>query len=218
MKKRMKLFIITPLIIILILIFSSIGIYDYFFYPKTPVVSTSTNIKLDNWNLLKKFFPTGFNLSFKELSAESNTIFSQEELTDLAIAIINEMPEIKKYITGLRVDIENNHINLYFHINYKNIPLEAKLIFSCKAEDGKGIFHYEDGKFGFIHIPKNLIFQNVHNNSFVQFNKENGDIILSFETIKQLDVKNLQILNNDLVINFKGTIRFWDWLKNNKAT
>ncbi|MGL5245473.1 MAG: hypothetical protein ACRC7R_09905 [Sarcina sp.] len=215
MKKKLKIFIITPLIVLTIFLFSCIGIYHYSFSPKTTVISTNTDVELDNWSLLKKFFPTGFNLSFKELSAESNTLFSEKELTDLFIVAINEMPEIKNYITGLKVDISSPYITIYFHINYKNIPFEGKLIFSCKAEHGKGIFHYEGGKIGFLDIPKNLIFDKLKNTSVIQFDKEKGDIILSFETIKQLDVKNVQIKGHNLQINFRGTIKFWDWLNTN---
>lgn len=207
-KKRILTIILTIFIILSILGVGTYGAYYKYFYPKTPVKSIDTPIALDKWRLLVKFLPDNFKFSFKEIYVESDTKFTQEELTDIAIAAVNELPQLKEYITGLSVKIEGAYINIYVHFKYKNIPLEAKLTFTATSLDGKGIFHYDSGKIGFFNISKDFLFSKLEDTSIVQFNKITGDIILSFEGIKQLQVKNININNNKLEIIFRGTLKF----------
>ncbi|MGL4731741.1 MAG: hypothetical protein ACRCW0_09175 [Clostridium sp.] len=211
MKK--KKIIISVLVIIALLFIGIFFTYNYSLKPQVPVVSINKTVDIDTVEMAKKFLPKDIDLTFKEISAESHTTFTASEITDLFIATINEIPEVKEYVSGLKVTLDNNLINLYVDINYKGIPLGAKLIFSCHSIDGKGIFHFEKGNLGFINISKDMIFNNLTDTSLLQFNKDNGDIILSFQTIKLLNIRNMEIKDDQLIINFKGTIRFWDWLK-----
>ena len=118
------------------------------------------------------------------------------------------MPEVKKYVKGIKVDIDNNLINLYANINYNNIPLEANLIFQGKAENGKGVFHYKEGKVGFFNISKEMIFSNLQDNSIMKINKTNGDIILGIEYVNLLKITDIIVNNDSIEISFKGSLKF----------
>ncbi|MFH5938864.1 hypothetical protein, partial [Clostridium perfringens] len=175
--------------------------------PKLSVTSINSNIELNNWNLIKKFLPNNINLSLKEINVSSVTEFSDSELTDLFILALREEPDAIKDLKGLKVDIENDDINIYVDVNYKDIPFQGKLTFTAQSKDGKGIFHYKEGKVGFIDISKDTIFKNLQDNSILSFDKTNGDIILSFkDIIKYLQIKSIKVENNKIVIVFNGTI------------
>ena len=199
-KKKNKLFIVVLSVLILILacFFGVKAVYKSYFAPKVSVTSINSNIELNDWNLIKKFLPNNINLSLKEINVSS---------TDLFILALREEPDAIKDLTGLKVDIENDDINIYVDINYKNIPFQGKLTFTAQSKDGKGIFHYKEGKVGFIDISKDTIFKNLQDNSILSFDKTNGDIILSFkDIIKYLQIKSIKVENNKIVIVFNGTI------------
>lgn len=206
---------ITFFSIILILFISAFCAYNFSLKPQVPVVSVNQTVEINKVDFAKKFFPDNINISLKEISTESTTSFSPDEINNFFIAAINEIPDIKENVTGLKVTLDNNLTNLYVDFKYKGIPLGAKLIFSCKAVNGEGIFHFEKGNIGFINISKDTVFKNLTNTSFVKFDKSKGDIILSFKAIKFLNIKNLEIKDNNLIIKFKGTLDFRNWLKNN---
>ena len=198
-KKKNKLFIVILSILILILacFFGVKAVYKSYFAPKVSVTSINSNIELNDWNLIKKFLPNNINLSLKEINVSSTTEFSDSELTDLFILALREEPDAIKDLTGLKVDIEND----------EDIPFQGKLTFTAQSKDGKGIFHYKEGKVGFIDISKDTIFKNLQDNSILSFDKTNGDIILSFkDIIKYLQIKSIKVENNKIVIVFNGTI------------
>lgn len=205
--------ILGIIVTVLILISILLGVYYYSFAPKTEVESVQSEIVLDKKSLIVKFLPTDFKLNLKEVYVESTADFSEDELTDLFILAIKEIPELNSLVTGLKIDIEGENINMYFHTNVKNIPLEGRLTFAGQSKDGKGVFHYVDGKIGFIPISKEVIFNDTTDTSIVKFDKNQGDIILSFEEIKLLEVRNVVVDSNKVELTFRGTIRFWDWLK-----
>lgn len=211
--RKHKLYIASAIVLTIVIIQIIAGVYYLGFAPKTKVAPINKEIKLDRKTLLKKFLPSNFDISLKEVYVESDTIFTEEELEELFISIIKDMPELKGIITGVGIYTDKEYINLYFRMKYKNIPLEAKLIFSCRAENGKGIFHYEEGKIGFISISKDMIFKQNFRTAIMELDKDNGDIILSFDTIKQLEVRNVTAIDNGINIVFRGTIKFWDWLE-----
>lgn len=210
MTKNKKGILIALLSILIIIIASFLGvkiIYNSYFAPKIAVTPIDSTIELNNWNLIKKFIPNNVNLSLKEINVQSTTEFSDSELTDLFILALREEPNATKNLTGLKVDIENNDVNIYIDINYKGIPVQGKLTFTAQSKDGKGIFHYKEGKIGFIDIPKNIIFENLQDNSLLSFDKNNGDIILSFkDIIKYLKIKSITVENDKIIIVFNGTI------------
>ncbi|MGL5416531.1 MAG: hypothetical protein ACRDAU_12780 [Clostridium sp.] len=212
----MKKVVIGIIIFILVVILSTFAVYEFSFKPKVPVTSSNSVVSLTEWNLTKKFLPKDINLSLSQISATSDTNFTSEELTELFIAVVQESPELSQYVQGLQVKIDdNNKIELYVNILYKSIPVQAHLIFNCTAINGKGILHYDSGNIGFISIPQNLLFQNAQNNNIFQFDKSEGNIILSFPSIKNLDVQSMTTSNDNLNIKFTATLRFWDWLKTN---
>lgn len=211
MNKRKKLLLILPIPLICTVLVIAASYYFYF-YPKTNVTLLSENITLNNLDLASKFIPSDFDISFKEVSVQSTTEFTEDELTNLAVKSLQEIPEIQGIVTGLKVNIENNLINIYTHIKYKKIPVEIKLSFSSKVIEGKGVFHYEGGKVGLSKIPKNTIFKNLNDTSLIKYDKENGNAILSFESIKLLKIEALKIDNDAVTIVFKATLKFWDWL------
>ncbi|ELC8441505.1 hypothetical protein QYB59_000505 [Clostridium perfringens] len=210
MTKKKKRLLIVSLSLLIVIIASFLGVkivYNSYFAPKVTVTPIDSTIELDNWNLIKKFLPNNVNLSLKELNVESTTEFSDSELTDLFILALRENPNAIKNLTGLKVDIENNAINIYIDVNYKNIPFQGKLTFTAQSKDGKGILHYKEGKIGFIDIPKDVIFENLQDNSLLSFDKNNGDIILSFkDVIKYLQIKSITVENDKIIIVFSGTV------------
>lgn len=210
MTKKKKRLLIVSLSLLIVIIVSFLGVkivYNSYFAPKVAVTPIDSTIELDNWNLIKKFLPNNVNLSLKELNVESTTKFSDSELTDLFILALRENPNAIKNLTGLKVDIENNAINVYIDVNYKNIPFQGKLTFTAQSKNGKGILHYKEGKIGFIDIPKDVIFENLQDNSLLSFDKNNGDIILSFnDVIKYLQIKSITVENDKIIIVFSGTV------------
>ncbi|MGL4849813.1 MAG: hypothetical protein ACRC28_12955 [Clostridium sp.] len=212
----MKKFIIGIIIFLAVALLGIFAVYEISFKPEVPVTPINSTISLTEWNLTKKFLPKDIDLSLSQLSATSDTNFSSGELTELFIAVVQKNPELSKYVTGLSVKVNsNNTIDLYVNLVYKNIPVQAHLLFSCIAVNGQGILHYTSGNVGFISIPKELLFKYAENNDIFQFNKSEGDIILSFPSIKYLDVQALSTSDDTLNIKFNLTVRFWDWLKKN---
>lgn len=213
----MKKFIIGILVFILILILGGFCIYNFSFKPQVEVTSLDSPSTLTEWDLAKKFIPKDIDFSLSGLSATSDTNFSDADLTSLFIAVIKNDPNLAEYVTGLQVNMENNNtIDIYVNLKYKNIPIQAHLIFNCMAVNGKGILHYESGKVGFISIPKDTLFSQAKDNDIFQFNKTEGDIILSFPSIKYLNVRDMSSTMNNLNIKFNATIKFFDWLKTNQ--
>lgn len=210
---KTKKILLGGIITLAILALIILGVYNFSFKPKETVDSINKTVTIDPIKLSKKFLPKDINLSLEELTAESNTKFNSNEITDLFIEAINEMPDLKNSLSGIKVSLDNDLINVYANINYYNIPFQLKLVFSAKAVDGKGILHYESGNLGFISISKDTIFTNLENNSLITFDKNSGDIILSLEGLDNIDIKDMKVQDGDLVINFRGTIKFWDWLK-----
>ncbi|MGL5379524.1 hypothetical protein [Clostridium sp.] len=214
MSKKVLIILGSIFLIILLLVVSIIGVYYFYFSPKITTTPITKEVILDDKTLIKKFLPSNFNISFSEVSVESDTIFSEEELTDLFILSINEVQELKDIVTGLKVDINDNTIDFYIHYKIKDIPLESKLTFTCRAENGTAIFHYEKGNVGFLDIPREVLFSKPIDSSIIDLNSANGDIILAFKEIKQLDIKEATTIPNGIKLVFRGTIRFWDWLTN----
>ncbi|MGL6185951.1 MAG: hypothetical protein ACRC1T_11295 [Clostridium chrysemydis] len=210
---KTKKILLGGIITLAILALIILGVYNFSFKPKETVDSINKTVTIDPIKLSKKFLPKDINLSLEELTAESNTKFNSNEITDLFIEAINEMPDLKNSLSGIKVSLDNDLINVYANIKYYNIPFQLKLVFSAKAVDGKGILHYESGNLGFISISKDTIFNNLENNSLITFDKNSGDIILSLEGLDNIDIKDMKVQDGDLVINFRGTIKFWDWLK-----
>lgn len=206
-KKKFLTWILSLLILIAASYFGVRAIYKNYFAPQVEVTPINSNIELNNWNLIKKFLPTNVDLSLKQLKVESSTEFTDSELTDIFILALRENPEATKNITGLKVIIKNKDINIYADFLYKNIPMQGKLVFTAQSKDGKGIFHYKEGKVGFIDISKDTIFKNLKDTSLLSFDKEDGDIILSFkDVIKYIQIKSITTENNKIDIVFSGTV------------
>ena len=204
-----KKILATIISIIIAIIIGIVITYFVSFKPKVATTPITTNIQINELDLIKKFIPTNVDLSLKGISATSDASFSEKELTDLAIYAVNQSPEAKKYVTGLKVSIEGNDIVIYVTAKEKGIPFEIKLIFEPSAKDGMGIFHYVSGNVGFIKIPKDIIFEKLINNSLVQFDKNRGDIILHFAKVHQIKIENIYIKENNINIIFKGNVNFF---------
>ncbi|MGL5152218.1 MAG: hypothetical protein ACRC7N_16810 [Clostridium sp.] len=215
MKSKTSKILLILLCVVLVVFLLMFVTYKVSFAPKSTVTPISTKVEINNKELIKKFLPDNFSLSLKEIYVESTTSFSDRELTELFILALSESPEAMEFVDGLRVSIVNGKIDILLHINFNGIPLECNLTFTAMAKDGMGIFHYESGKVGFIDIKKDWIFSNIaiEDNSIISVDKASGDLILAFDGIKQLEVRNVSTFKNELNITFRGTLRFWDWLK-----
>lgn len=210
-KSRLKFSKILLLVIFIVLI-STLGIYYNYFYPKTKVKPIDSKISLDKEYLINKFSSKNLKFSLEEINIESNIKFNNEEITDFFILTVNEIPDLKEKVTGLKVIMNENQLDLYIHTNYKKVPLEARISFTGESKNGEAIFHYKEGKLGFLKISKDTIFAHAKDTSLLKFNKEAGNIIISFKEIKPLQVyiKNLEIKNNKLELNFKGSMKLFN--------
>lgn len=208
MNKGKKIFfsILTTLIILIIAV---VVTYFVSFKPVTPTTSINSNVQINELDIAKKFIPDNIDLSFKGISATSDAQFSAQELTNLAIYAVNQSPEAQKYVTGIQVQIINGNLVIYVTFKYAGVPFEGKLVFEPYAKDGKGMFHYVSGNIGFIQIPKDLIFDNLTNNEIIQFDKNNGDIILHFNKINQIKIENIYTKEDNIDFVFKGSINFF---------
>lgn len=208
-----KKIIATLFILIVIILIALFAIYHFYFKPTVETVPLTQNVQINESAFINKFLPKDIDLSFTQISATSNTVFTEKELTDLAIVTINEMPKVKEHINGVKVDINGKYVDIYLSAKKYDIPFEVKLVFEPLAENGKGIFHYISGNLGFFNISKDLIFNNVSDTSVVQFDKANSNIILSFKSIDALKIEQFSTSDDSLKIVFKATLNFWDWLK-----
>lgn len=208
MKNNTKIKKFFLILLSLIVILSAILIFCYYnyFYPKTETKSIDSKITLTSSDIGLKFIPKDFKFSLNEISVESKTEFTEEELTDIFITTINEIPEAKEYVNGLSVKISKDGITIYVSGKYHSIPIGGELSFTAYNKGGKGVFHYEEGKIGFFNIPKEVLFENLEDNLFFQFNKDSGDIILSFPALNQLQVTKVETVNKALEIDFKGIL------------
>lgn len=208
MKNNTKIKKFFLILLSLIVILSSILIFCYYnyFYPKTETKSIDSKITLTSSDIGLKFIPKDFKFSLNEISVESKTEFTEEELTDIFITTINEIPKAKEYVNGLSVKISKDGITIYVSGKYHSIPIGGELSFTAYNKDGKGVFHYEEGKIGFFNIPKEILFKNLEDNLFFQFNKDSGDIILSFPALNQLKVTKVDTKDKILEIDFKGLL------------
>ncbi|MGL4762838.1 MAG: hypothetical protein ACRCWG_15555 [Sarcina sp.] len=204
-----KKILVTILSIIVALIIATIITYYVSFSPKVATTPVTSNIQINELNLIKKFIPTDVNLNLKGITAKSDAQFSSQELTDLAIYAVNQSPEAKQYVTGLQVKILDGNVIIYITVNYKGIPFEGKLVFEPYAKDGKGILHYVSGNIGFIQIPKNIIFNSLVDNPIIHFNKTVGDIILHFDNLGQIQIENISTKDDNIDIMFKGSINLF---------
>lgn len=208
MKNNTKIKKIFLILLSLIVILSAILIFCYYnyFYPKSETKSIDSKITLTSSDIGLKFIPKDFKFSLNEISVESKTEFTEEELTDIFITTMKEIPETKEYLNGLSVKISKDLINIYVSGKYHGIPIGGDLSFTAYNKDGKGVFHYEEGKIGFFSIPKEILFENLEDNLFFQFNKDSGDIILSFPALNQLQVTKVETKDKILEIDFKGLL------------
>lgn len=208
MKNNTKIKKIFLILLSLIVILSAILIFCYYnyFYPKTETKSIDSKITLTSSDIGLKFIPKDFKFSLNEISVESKTEFTEEELTDIFITTMKEIPETKEYLNGLSVKISKDLITIYVSGKYHGIPIGGDLSFTAYNKDGKGVFHYEEGKIGFFSIPKEILFENLEDNLFFQFNKDSGDIILSFPALNQLQVTKVETKDKILEIDFKGLL------------
>ena len=207
MRKKMNLFF--KLIIVLVL---ALGFTYYFsFYPKNKVTNISDSSNFNSLTLLDKLSKNDLKLSSKEISFETSLTLSKDDLTSIFIDLIKKSNNnLSNLITGLNVDINENKINLIFHLNYNNIPLEGRLVFTPASINGKCVLHYDSGKIGFLNIDKDLIFSKLKSNELVTFDKDNKDIILSMNNLNNVQVNNVKIKDNNIVIEIKGTLTLDD--------
>ena len=118
---------------------------------------------------------------------------------------------IKENINGILVDIENNEIKLIVNAKYKFIPVEINLMFDCRSEDGDAVLHYKKGNIGFISISKEKIFQGIKENKWIKIDKENGDIIVTLDTIDGLEITDVKAEKDNIELSIHGDISLFKW-------
>ena len=204
--KKTIAIILSTILLVISLIFI---LYYSYFYPKVPVTTIDSEIYSKNIDILKKFSLDNFSLSLKNKSIQSTVVLTDDDLTDLIIISLKKNSNLDEYITGAKVYIENDYINLYVNLKYKNIPLSSKFTFNLNSEKGHAILHYVKGKLGFISIPKEFIFSRLKNNSIIKFDENNGNILLSLNNInKYLSISNAFVSENKIYLTISGSLKF----------
>lgn len=206
----MKKFFVSIISIIVIVSMILGGTYYIFFYPKTKVKAMDSNISINQLEMLKRFIPNSANISLKNIAINSDVKFSEEEVTDLAINSIKDTERIKEDVKGIFIDIEKDEIRLVIDAKYKFVPVEINLFFTCRSEDGKAILHYKEGKVGFISINKDRIFENIEENKFIKIDKEKGEIILSLDEIKGLEIADIKAEKDNITLSIHGDIKLFN--------
>lgn len=209
MSKNKSKVILIPIIILIIIILGAFSLYQFSFKPKVPVTPITSEIKVDPLELALKLIPNDLNFSLKEIVTKSNIELSDVDLTNLAILAIQNDPNINDKIEGLKVLIDGKYLNLYIQFKYLNIPLEAKLTFSCFSKNGNGILHYEGGKLGFININKNIIFNNLTSNNAIDVDKANSDIILKLKDNYNITLNFFEIVNDTLKLGVQTKFKLF---------
>lgn len=209
MSKNKSKVILIPIIILIIIILGAFSLYQFSFKPKVPVTPITSEIKVDPLELALKLIPNDLNFSLKEIVTKSNIELSDDDLTNLAILAIQNDPNINDKIEGLKVLIDGKYLNLYIQFKYLNIPLEAKLTFSCFSKNGNGILHYEGGKLGFININKNIIFNNLTSNNAIDVDKANSDIILKLKDNYNITLNFFEIVNDTLKLGVQTKFKLF---------
>ena len=209
MSKNKSKVILIPIIILIVIILGAFSLYQFSFKPKVPVTPITSEIKVDPLELALKLIPNDLNFSLKEIVTKSNIELSDVDLTNLAILAIQNDPNINDKIEGLKVLIDGKYLNLYIQFKYLNIPLEAKLTFSCFSKNGNGILHYEGGKLGFINIDKNIIFNNLTSNNAIDVDKANSDIILKLKDNYNITLNFFEIVNDTLKLGVQTKFKLF---------
>ena len=209
MSKNKSKVILIPIIILIIIILGAFSLYQFSFKPKVPVTPITSEIKVDPLEVALKLIPNDLNFSLKEIVTKSNIELSDDDLTNLAILAIQNDPNINDKIEGLKVLIDGKYLNLYIQFKYLNIPLEAKLTFSCFSKNGNGILHYEGGKLGFININKNIIFNNLTSNNAIDVDKANSDIILKLKDNYNITLNFFEIVNDTLKLGVQTKFKLF---------
>lgn len=209
MSKNKSKVILIPIIILIVIILGAFSLYQFSFKPKVPVTPITSEIKVDPLEVALKLIPNDLNFSLKEIVTKSNIELSDVDLTNLAILAIQNDPNINDKIEGLKVLIDGKYLNLYIQFKYLNIPLEAKLTFSCFSKNGNGILHYEGGKLGFININKNIIFNNLTSNNAIDVDKANSDIILKLKDNYNITLNFFEIVNDTLKLGVQTKFKLF---------
>lgn len=209
MSKNKRKVILIPIIILIVIILGAFSLYQFSFKPKVPVTPITSEIKVDPLEVALKLIPNDLNFSLKEIVTKSNIELSDVDLTNLAILAIQNDPNINDKIEGLKVLIDGKYLNLYIQFKYLNIPLEAKLTFSCFSKNGNGILHYEGGKLGFININKNIIFNNLTSNNAIDVDKDNSDIILKLKDNYNITLNFFEIVNDTLKLGVQTKFKLF---------
>ncbi len=209
MSKNKSKVILIPIIILIVIILGAFSLYQFSFKPKVPVTPITSEIKVDPLEVALKLIPNDLNFSLKEIVTKSNIELSDVDLTNLAILAIQNDPNINDKIEGLKVLIDGKYLNLYIQFKYLNIPLEAKLTFSCFSKNGNGILHYEGGKLGFININKNIIFNNLTSNNAIDVDKANSDIIIKLKDNYNITLNFFEIVNDTLKLGIQTKFKLF---------
>ena len=200
--------------IILIIIITLCATYYFSFYPKTKVTNINTSSDFNSLTLLDKVSKNDLNLSSKEISLETSLTLSEEDLNSMFISLIKDSNnKLSNLMTGLKVDINENKLNVIFHLKYNGVPLEGHLVFNMSAINGKCVLHYDSGNVGFININKDLIFSKLISNDVVTFDKTNGDIILSISNLDNIKIKDITVQDHNIIITIKGSLTLDDLKK-----
>ena len=204
--KKTLIISISSILITLSLIFVS---YYAYFYPKVPVTPINSPITSKNTDILKKISLDKFSLSLKNKSLKSTITLNDNDLTDLTIMALKDHNTISKYVTGVKVYIQNQYISLYCNLDYKGIPFSAKFNFTLDAKDGTAILHYDKGKVGFLPILKEMIFSKLQDTPIIKYNKNTGNIILHLENIKgfaKLTILDATVDNENVYLTINASL------------
>lgn len=204
MKKGKKILIgtISTIVILIIII---IGIYFISFKPKVETTPITGTDEVNPTAIAKDFDSSDIKITKDEVTGTSNVKLTSPELTNLVAYAISKSPAATKYVTGVKVDTDNNNkLAVYVTGEVNNISSQAKIDFSIKSQDGSAVLHYDGGKVGFIPIPKSAVFSKLESNGYIQVNKDNGDITINPKDMAGLNIENISVNESELDLKLKN--------------
>lgn len=196
-----KKILIGIIIAIIIIVLAIIGTYYIAFKPKVETAPITQMTQVDKITIANKFKAVE-DIAKSGVKKQANVELTSPELTTMAAEVVSKSPTAKKYITGVKVATDKNHLVLYVTGALNKVSSQAKINFTVKSENGNAVLHYEGGKVGFINIPESEILSRIPNNNYITVDKQDGDIIINPKEKDGLNISDMKINKSNLNIQF----------------
>lgn len=203
-----KKIIISIIAAIIVIIIGIVGVYFASFSPKVATTPLTANISLNTGDLLKDIIPDHFSFNSNGLNMSTSASFTAQQLTDIAILGVKNNDTVKKYINGLKFEIDGKYIDVFADTNFYGIPVEEKVVLEPFVQNGKAAMHFVSCNVGFIKVPQSLIFSKLKNTANITIDEATGNIVISPSNMKQIIVTKFATNGDKLDFDIKADISF----------